>query len=524
VQTEIELKLSVDPRAANAPLQHPAVKALRAGRTRTARVDSSYYDTDDSLLADADVALRVRRIGKRWVQTIKGPAESATGGGLFARAEYEWPLARPALDYERLAATPWNKLIAKAIKRGGLARRFTTDFERRTIPLGFPDGTRAELCIDLGEIRATQDGETRRAPIAELELELEQGNEANLFGLARQLAEDLPIAVMTTSKADRGYALLHGDRDVIGKPVRAETVRLAANASTEETLAALVRGCLGQIAANAPGLLADDGVEWVHQMRIGTRRLRSCLRLVTRLAPSGELRRLVGDVRWLAQTLGVARDWDVFVGETLPPLAKWFVQDRATAAGLKRLRSRAQMRRKLARTIAREAVGSARFQRILLAGGYLCAAPRFATEPPSEAAQDSDALGGRAADFAASLLARRHRKLEQSASALESGSAEERHNVRIAAKRLRYVAEFFAPLFPRKRAKPYLKALSAVQDVLGRLNDAATAQRVSSELGGTRTDAAAGAVRGWVAAQAAALEPEIATAWRRFSRAKRFWA
>ena len=524
MHTEIELKLSVDPGAANAPLQHPAVKALRAGRMRTARINSSYYDTDDSLLADADVALRVRRIGKRWVQTIKGPAESASGGGLFARTEYEWPLGRPALDYDRLATTPWNKLIAKAIKRGGLARRFTTDFERRTIPLGFPDGTRADLCVDIGDIRATQDGETRRVRIAEVEVELGQGNASNLFDLARRLAEDLPLAVMTTSKAERGYALLHGDRDVIGKPVRAETAPLADNAKTEEALAALVRGCLHQIAANAPGLVADDDVEWVHQMRIGTRRLRSCLRLVARCAPSGELRRLVGDVKWLAQALGEARDWDVFVGETLPPLAKWFAQDRSTTAGLKRLRSSAQMRRKLARAAVRAAVSSPRFQRILLSGGYLCAAPHFGTEPRSDAAQGDESLGGRAADFAAALLARRHRKLQQSATALESGSAEERHAVRIAAKRLRYVAEFFAPLFPRKRAKAYLKALTAVQDVLGRLNDAATAQRVASELGGTRTDAAMGAVRGWVAAQAAALEPEIAAAWQRFVRAKRFWA
>jgi inorganic triphosphatase YgiF len=526
VPTEIELKLSVDPHAANAPLRHPAVKALRTGRMRTARIDSSYYDTGETLLADADVALRIRRIGKGWVQTIKGPAQSATAGGLFARAEYEWPLARPTLDYELLATTPWSKLIAKAVKRGGLARCFTTVFERRTIPLAFPDGTRAELCVDLGEIRATQDGETRRARIAEIELELEQGSASNLFGLARRLAEDLPVAVMTRSKAERGYALLSGERDVIGEPVRAESVPLPKHATTEEALAALVRGCLRQIGANAPGLVADDNVEWVHQMRIGTRRLRSCLRLVERSAPSGELRRLVADVKWLAQALGEARDWDVFVGETLPPLAKWFAaQDHATAAGLKRLRTRALARRKLARAAAREAVASARFQRILLAGGYLCAAPRFATEPPSEAAHGGDdLLGRRAAGFAASLLARRHRKLEQSASALESGSAEERHAVRIAAKRLRYIAEFFAPLFARKRAKGYLKALAAVQDVLGHLNDTATALRVANELPGTQSDAATGAVRGWVAAQAAALEPHIMAAWRRFARAKRFWA
>jgi inorganic triphosphatase YgiF len=523
VHTEIELKLSVDPRAANAPLHHPAVKALRAGRMRTARIDSGYYDTDDSLLADADVALRIRRIGKRWVQTIKGPAEETTGGGLFARAEYEWPLARPALDYDRLAATPWNKLIAKALKRGGLARRFTTAFMRRTLALGFPDGTRAELCVDVGEIRATRDGDTRRAPIAEIELELEQGNASNLFDLARRLADDLPLAVMITSKAERGYALLSGDRDVIGKPARAESVPIASEATTEEALTALVRGCLRQIAANARGLVADDDVEWVHQMRIGTRRLRSCLRLAAHCAPSGELRRLVSDVKWLAQTLGAARDWDVFVTDTLPPLARWFARDRATAGGLKRLRTRAQLRRKLARTEAREAVVSARFQRLLLAGGYLCAAPHFSTDPSADAAVGNNRLRGSAARFAASLLARRHRKLEQSAATLESASAEERHAVRIAAKRLRYVAEFFAPLFPRKRAKAYLKALTAVQDVLGQLNDTATALRVADELGGSQADAATGAVRGWVAAQAAALEPDIEAAWRRFARAKRFW-
>jgi len=171
----------------------------------------------------------------------------------------------------------------------------------------------------------------------------------------------------------------------------------------------------------------------------------------------------------------------------------------------------------------REAVGSARFQRILLAGGYLSTAPHFATEAATGRTPRDDILSGRARAFASNLLAKRHRKLNQAAKALESGTPEERHAVRIAAKRLRYIAEFFAPLFPRKRAKAYLKALTAVQDVLGRLNDAATALRVADESGGVGHDAATGAVRGWVAAQAAALEPDIASAWRRFARAKSFW-
>ncbi|MEO8305060.1 MAG: CYTH and CHAD domain-containing protein [Betaproteobacteria bacterium] len=521
--TEIELKLSLYPQAAEAALRHAAVRALRQGRTRTARLANAYYDTADTLLANAGVALRVRRIGKRFVQTIKGPSESVAGPGLHARAEFESPLPRAGLDYARLAETPWSKLIAKARKRGGLVRAFTTEFERRTIPLAFPDGTRAEFCIDLGAIRAVRNGRTFRVPIAEIEIELKSGAASNLFDLAYRLAADLPVAVMTASKAQRGFALMRGERDIIGSPVRAASVALAEDVTTIEAIQALVRECLQQIAANARGLEALDDPEWVHQMRIGTRRLRSCLRLVAPHAPSPALDRLNGDVIWLAQALGAARDWDVFVQETLPPLSRWFARDAGTAPGLKRLRRRAESRRRGARAAARAAVGSPRFQRMLLSGGMLCAMPRFATTVSARESGNHATLAARADAFAAALLARRHRHLEQCATALESGSPDERHEVRIAAKRLRYVAEFFAPLFPRKRGRAYLKALTVLQDVLGCLNDAATALRIANESGGTADDAATGAVRGWVAAQAAALEPEIASAWRRFARAKPFW-
>lgn len=521
--TEIELKLSLDPQAADAVLRHPAVKALRQGRTRTTWLSSSYYDTADSLLARADVALRVRRIGRRFVQTIKGPSESLAGAGLHVRAEIESPLPRATLDLARLAETPWSKLIAKARKRGGLHRAFTTEFERRTVPLAFPDGARAEFCVDLGNIRALRNGRTIRVPIAEIEIELESGSASNLFDLASRLAEDLPVAVMTASKAERGFALARGESGVVGSPIHAASVALAVDATTVDALARLARECLQQIATNAYGLLASDDPEWVHQMRIGTRRLRSCLRLVAPHAPSPALDRLNGDVRWLAQSLGVARDWDVFVRETLPPLAKWFARDAGTAPGLRRLRRRAESRRKSARAAARAAVVSPRFQRMLLSGGMLCTLPCFGTSLPAEEFGGRGTLGGRADTFAAALLARRHRRLAQCAAALESGSAEERHEVRIAAKRLRYIAEFFASLFSRKRGRSYLKALTALQDVLGRLNDASTALRIANESGGTAADAATGAVRGWVAAQAAALEPQVASAWRRLAGVKPFW-
>jgi len=524
---EIELKLALDPAVMPALLRHPAVKALRRTRMRTTRLANVYYDTPDSLLATEGIALRVRRAGRRWVQTIKGPPESGVaagaGAGLQARAEYEWPLPGPTLDLTRLATTPWRGLVAKATKRGELVRCFTTDFERRTIPLRFPDGTLALLCVDRGEIRATREGRARRAPIAEVEIELETGAPANLFGLALALAADLPLAVMTVSKAERGHALRHGERDFVSAPAKARSIPFAEGTATADVLAQLVRECLDQIAANAVGLLEDDDPEWVHQMRIGTRRLRSCLALVARLAGSPALDFVVTEVKWLAGVLGTARDWDVFIRETLPPLAAALARDATTAAALKRLRARALTRGRVARAAARDAIASRRFHRLLLAGGLFCATPRFGTETATAVAGQPDVLRERADTFASGLLERRHRKLRARAAALLNGTPEERHAVRIAAKRLRYVAEFFSPLFPRKRVKAYLKALTALQDVLGRLNDAETALRVANETGGPAADAAAGTVRGWVAAQAAALEPGLAGAWQQFADAKPFW-
>jgi len=58
----------------------------------------------------------------------------------------------------------------------------------------------------------------------------------------------------------------------------------------------------------------------------------------------------------------------------------------------------------------------------------------------------------------------------------------QRHRLRIAFKKLRYALEFFAPVLPRKRLKPYQEGLVAIQDLLGKLNDQVTAERLLKEL------------------------------------------
>jgi CHAD domain-containing protein len=104
----------------------------------------------------------------------------------------------------------------------------------------------------------------------------------------------------------------------------------------------------------------------------------------------------------------------------------------------------------------------------------------------------------------------------------------DRHQTRLAAKKLRYAAEFFAPLYRGARATRYIDALSRLQSALGKLNDFATAERLLDELAPAAMHApgaahTAGIVRGWSIAAAATDLARADKAARAFAKLKPFW-
>jgi CHAD domain-containing protein len=108
--------------------------------------------------------------------------------------------------------------------------------------------------------------------------------------------------------------------------------------------------------------------------------------------------------------------------------------------------------------------------------------------------------------------------------------ADERHQVRIALKRLRYGIDFFADLFPRKRLARFREAATRMQERLGHLNDVAVAGRLARELVGTLDPGAragpalgGGLLVGWYAHQVDGLEPETLEAWKAFKKLEPFW-
>ncbi|WP_027797901.1 CYTH domain-containing protein [Paraburkholderia acidipaludis] len=202
---EREIKLALPRDQVDAALRLFEKRAGTPGRA--VRLENVYFDTPALTLARAKSALRLRHTPDGWLQTFK--TAGVAQNGLHARHEWEMPVAGEALETDRLLHECNEAGVATALSEAApaLIALFRTDFTR-TLWMLSVEGAQIEAAIDQGEITAEVNGETRRTPICEIELELKDGDEAALHTLAAQLAAELPgLAPDNISKAQRGYRL-----------------------------------------------------------------------------------------------------------------------------------------------------------------------------------------------------------------------------------------------------------------------------------------------------------------------------
>jgi triphosphatase len=205
---EREIKLALPRDQVDAALRLFESRAGTPGRA--VQLENIYFDTPALALARAKSALRLRRTPDGWLQTFK--TAGVAQNGLHARHEWEMPVAGEALEIARLLHECDEAGVATALSEAApaLIALFRTDFTRTLWTLTV-DGAQIEAAVDQGEISAEVNGETRHAPICEIELELKTGDEAALHTLAAQLAAELTgLAPDDISKAQRGYRLREG--------------------------------------------------------------------------------------------------------------------------------------------------------------------------------------------------------------------------------------------------------------------------------------------------------------------------
>ncbi len=192
---ELEIKLSV----AQSNLDRAVGWLLSQPNTYesdTLQLGNTYYDTPEGDLNRQKIALRIRKMGDKYIQTLKTRGEFVDGA--HRRQEWEWPLMGTKLKMGLIADTP----VGQSVNLAKLKPVFETNFERRVVMIEQGD-SQIEVAIDSGEIVAG--GESH--PLNEIEFELKAGDASALLRWARRLADEVPVFLNLVSKAEQGYYL-----------------------------------------------------------------------------------------------------------------------------------------------------------------------------------------------------------------------------------------------------------------------------------------------------------------------------
>lgn len=508
---EVELKFELSRSLARDLSRAAPFKDMWVEPARKKTLRATYFDTPGLDLSGRALSLRVRKESRQFVQCFKAkPGASASDA--FARLEWEWPVPGPDLDVSLLFGDPAVKKLLKGLKIDDLSPLFSTHIKRQTRLMTTPGGAAVRCDLDRGHIMSGE----REVPVFELELELITGDVRDVLDMGRLLTASVPTRLSSRTKAKRGRDLACG---LIGVWQKAQPVVLDHTATAHDVLCASVTQGLGHLIANEDCVLSRSHVEGVHQMRVAMRRMRAVITAYKKYLPSGCFEDLSRDLKAAGNVLGPARDLDVFLGEILYAVEGGFDDHPA----LNVLRAKAEHRRDKAYEQVIKYIHSAPYARLLMDVLYW-----VHTEPWVPGVLNP--LGIPGAQAAEAVLSRHHKRLLKLGKNITTMPALQRHQLRIALKKARYAAEFFAPLYAHNQSKSYLRRLRALQDGLGHLNDLATAQTLMADLShGTRgktahaLNHAAGLVEGWYTHAQHTREDDLKTAWTAFAGANVFW-
>jgi triphosphatase len=504
---EIELKLLVDPDRLADFNDAPIIATHARNKGTRKHLKAVYYDTAERTLLRSGLTLRVRQSGARFTQTVKAESKDDP----LRRGE--WEASVPSITPDLALAMPFLPEELRAeLERHALEAVFTTDIRRHQRIVELPSGT-VEVAFDHGHLKSGE----RSAPVSEIELELKGGSRSALYDLALGLAEHADVRPSIRSKSARGFELAADAPPTVRRPGK---IRLDPATALDDTFAAILRGCFGHLLQSLPA--AEDGrdVEGVHQLRVALRRLRAAFDLMRTVGPLNKLEALRAEAKWLAQNLSAARDWDIFQGATLPTIAKAC----PGIAGFDALAAAGEKRRSAAYGKVRLVLAERRASLFLLVlGGWIEERGWRSDFAPEALGQ----LAEPAVNFARRVLSEQYAKVLKRGRHLKTLEAEERHRLRLAVKKLRYVSEFLLPLYgQRKPTRRFARKLAELQEELGGYNDMAVTASLLATIGTSGADSgtAAAAIAGWQAHAMVGVEPRLRDSWSDFAKAKLPWA
>ena len=428
-----------------------------AGPRLLTRCECLFLETQDGRLATQEfrLSLCVTRRGATW--------HLASPDG-----ESEWPVAG-TLAFQSLSPdAPEVPSLASDLASGRLLLPLVRlRVSAWTTRLRSPSG--GILALRAERFTAAPPGEPwpkAARPCGVLSVRWLEGDQAAVADLGAHLRDrlELPDA---SGDACRVALLALGIPEP-GAPVPAH-LRLR----PDDLLPLATRKIVGQqtlkMRANVKGALEDLDPEYLHDLRVATRRLRSALRLLAAVLGPRRCDSLRAELDWIGQILGAVRDLDVFI-LNLQVQARRLGEAGGIAALLAEElgRQRAPARRTLCAALA-----SRRFASLMHRLEAVAASPA----PHRPRGRHNVAV----VEAAPILIQRAQKRALKLGRTIGPGSrAADLHRLRILFKRLRYTCEFFReafcdPISGEDALADYVRAMVRFQDCLGEHQDAVVA-------------------------------------------------
>lgn len=223
-------------------------------------------------------------------------------------------------------------------------------------------------------------------------------------------------------------------------------------------------GLLKTLEANIEGTQANLDSEFLHDLRVATRRIRSALSQIPGVFPAEVTERFKTGFAWVQEITGPVRDMDVYLlalddyRADLPD----FLQNALDPLGVFLGAHYATEQRALAGEL-----GSPQFEKLLKEYRAFLEAPVPAQPLAANATRPIKAL-------ADERIWKMYRRVVAEGRAIHDQSpAEELHELRKSCKKLRYLLEFFSSLYPEKRINALVKIMKSLLDNLGAFQDLA---------------------------------------------------
>ncbi|WP_236849021.1 CHAD domain-containing protein [Candidatus Thiodictyon syntrophicum] len=339
------------------------------------------------------------------------------------------------------------------------------------------DQTVARLGLEESRFRDPRSGATgdlrprlRILPVRGHAREAEALRDA-LAGLSELEPADSPLLLEALAAAGRQPA------DYSSKPAYSLEPQARADLATGEILLAL----LNTLEANLDGTRANLDSEFLHDLRVATRRTRSALGQVRGVFPEDQVTHFKEEFAWLQQVTGPVRDLDVYLlafdsyRQALPaPLG----------ADLEPLREFLQSSYAGEQERLVQALDSDRFTRLQTDWRAFLEAPAAAPDTPNGARPIKEV-----ADRRIWALVRRVRR-EGRAIRPES-PPQDLHELRKSCKKLRYLIEFFQSLYPKEQSRALIALMKDLLDNLGGYQDLAVQAAHLRDLAQRMSDAGA---------------------------------